>query len=161
MSNSFAVLEPKGDGFRNYMSGEHRLSAEELLVDRAELLRLSAPEMTVLIGGLRVLGANLGQSDLGVFTDRPETLTNDFFVNLLNTSTHMKWEASSDFEGVFVARNRTTRRKEVGRYPCRPHFRFELSAARPCGRLCDRRCGGGLRGRLHSGMEQGDGPRSI
>ena len=104
--NSFAVLEPKGDGFRNYMSGEHRLSAEELLVDRAELLRLSAPEMTVLIGGLRVLGANLGQSDLGVFTDRPETLTNDFFVNLLNTSTHMKWEASSDFEGVFVARNR-------------------------------------------------------
>jgi catalase-peroxidase len=110
--DSFAVLEPKGDGFRNYMSGEHRLSAEELLVDRAQLLRLSAPEMTVLIGGLRVLGANLGQSDLGVFTDRPETLTNDFFVNLLNTSTHMKWEASSDFEDVFVARNRTTGEKK-------------------------------------------------
>jgi catalase-peroxidase len=110
--DSFAVLEPKVDGFRNYMSGEHRLSAEELLVDRAQLLRLSAPEMTVLIGGLRVLGANLGQSDLGVFTDRPETLTNDFFVNLLNTSTHMKWEASSDLEGVFVARNRTTGEKK-------------------------------------------------
>ena len=110
--NSFAVLEPKVDGFRNYMSGEHRLSAEELLVDRAQLLTLSAPEMTVLIGGLRVLGANFGQSDLGVFTDRPETLTNDFFVNLLNTSTHMKWEASSDLEGVFVARDRATGEKK-------------------------------------------------
>ena len=94
--DSFAVLEPKVDGFRNYMSGEHRLSAEELLVDRAQLLTLTAPEMTVLIGGLRVLGANFGGSDLGVFTDRPGTLTNDFFVNLLKTSTSMKWEASSD-----------------------------------------------------------------
>jgi catalase-peroxidase len=108
--DSFAVLEPKVDGFRNYMSGEHRLSAEELLVDRAQLLTLNAPEMTVLIGGLRVLGANFGGSDLGVFTDRPETLTNDFFVNLLKTSTSMKWEASS--EGVFVARNRTNGEKQ-------------------------------------------------
>ena len=108
--DSFAVLEPKVDGFRNYMSGEHRRSAEELLVDRAQLLTLTAPEMTVLIGGLRVLGANFGQSDLGVFTDRPETLTNDFFVNLLKTSTSMKWEASS--EGVFVARNRKTGEKK-------------------------------------------------
>ncbi len=108
--DSFAVLEPKVDGFRNYMSGEHRLSAEELLVDRAQLLTLNAPEMTVLIGGLRVLGANFGGSELGVFTDRPETLTNDFFVNLLKTSTSMKWEASS--EGVFVARNRTNGEKQ-------------------------------------------------
>ena len=108
--DSFAVLEPRADGFRNYMSGEHRLSGEELLVDRAQLLTLSAPEMTVLIGGLRVLGANFGQSDLGVFTDRPETLTNDFFVNLLKTSTSMKWEASS--EGVFVAHNRKNGEKK-------------------------------------------------
>ncbi len=110
--DSFAVLEPKVDGFRNTMSGEHRLSAEELLVDRAQLLTLSAPEMTVLIGGLRVLGANFGGSDLGVFTDRPETLTNDFFVNLLKTSTSMKWEASTEAEGVFVARSRTTGEKK-------------------------------------------------
>ncbi len=103
---SFAVLEPKADGFRNYLSGEHSQSPEELLVDRAQLLALSAPEMTVLVGGLRVLGANVGGSELGVFTDRPETLTNDFFVNLLRTSTSMKWEASSD--GAFVARDRAT-----------------------------------------------------
>ena len=108
--NSFAVLEPKVDGFRNYMSGQHRLSAEELLVDRAQLLTLSAPEMTVLVGGLRVLGANFGGSELGVFTDRPETLTNDFFVNLLGTSTSMKWEAASD--GVFVARDRASGEKK-------------------------------------------------
>ncbi len=108
--NSFAVLEPKVDGFRNYMSGEHRRSAEELLVDRAQLLTLTAPEMTVLIGGLRVLGANFGGSELGVFTSRPETLTNDFFVNLLKTSTSMKWEATSD--GAFVARDRATGEKK-------------------------------------------------
>ena len=108
--DSFAVLEPKVDGFRNYMSGEHRRSAEELLVDRAQLLTLTAPEMTVLIGGLRVLGANFGGSDLGVFTGRPETLTNDFFVNLLKTSTSMKWEAASD--GAFVARDRATGEKK-------------------------------------------------
>jgi catalase-peroxidase len=108
--DSFAVLEPKVDGFRNYMSGEHRRSAEELLVDRAQLLTLTAPEMTVLIGGLRVLGANVGGSELGVFTRRPETLTNDFFVNLLKTSTSMKWEATSD--GAFVARDRATGEKK-------------------------------------------------
>jgi catalase-peroxidase len=108
--DSFAVLEPKVDGFRNYMSGEHNRSAEEMLVDRAQLLTLTAPEMTVLIGGLRVLGANFGGSELGVFTSRPETLTNDFFVNLLKTSTSMKWEAASD--GVFVARDRAIGEKK-------------------------------------------------
>src|SRR5271157_3560923 len=107
---SFAVLEPKVDGFRNYMSGEPSRSAEELLVDRAQLLTLTAPEMTVLIGGLRVLGANFGGSDLGVFTSRPGTLTNDFFVNLLKTSTSMRWEAAS--ERVFVARDRATGEKK-------------------------------------------------
>jgi catalase-peroxidase len=107
--DSFAVLEPKVDWFRNYMSGEQRRSAEEMLVDRAQLLTLTAPEMTVLIGGLRVLGANFGGSELGVFTGRPGTLTNDFFVNLLKTSTSMKWDAAS--EDVFVARDRATGEK--------------------------------------------------
>jgi catalase-peroxidase len=109
---AFAVLEPKVDGFRNYLSGEHSRSPEEWLVDRAQLLTLTAPEMTVLVGGLRVLGANFGGSDLGVFTDRPETLTNDFFVNLLRTSTGMKWEATSDAGDVFVARDRATGEKK-------------------------------------------------
>ena len=104
--DSFAVLEPKVDAFRNYLTGEHRLSAEELMVDRAQLLTLTAPEMTVLIGGLRVLGANFGGSKLGVFTDKPETLTNDFFVNLLKATTSMTWQESSD--GTFVARDRAT-----------------------------------------------------
>ena len=108
--HSFAVLEPKVDGFRNYMTGVHERSPEELLVDKAQLLTLTAPEMTVLVGGLRVLGANVGGSQLGVFTNRPETLTNDFFVNLLKTSTSMKWEASTD--GTFVARDRATGEKK-------------------------------------------------
>ncbi len=108
--HSFAVLEPKVDGFRNYATGVHERSPEELLVDRAQLLTLTAPEMTVLVGGLRVLGANVGGSELGVFTNRPETLTNDFFVNLLKTSTSMKWEASTD--GTFVARDRATGEKK-------------------------------------------------
>jgi len=104
--DSFAPLEPKVDGFRNYVGGAVPWSAEEMLVDRAHLLTLTAPEMTVLVAGLRVLGANVGGSKLGVFTDRSETLTNDFFVNLLGTSFAMKWEASA--EGTFVARDRAT-----------------------------------------------------
>jgi len=98
---AFAVLEPTADGFRNYLRSGHHRPAEELLVDRAQLLKLSAPELTVLIGGLRVLGANFGHSEHGVFTHRPETLTNDFFVNLLDMNT--TWHASSTdgvFEGV-------------------------------------------------------------
>jgi catalase-peroxidase len=110
--DAFAVLEPKVDGFRNYMVGEHRRSAEEMLVDRAQLLTLTAPEMTVLVGGLRVLGANVGGSDLGVFTGRPGTLTNDFFVNLLKASTSMKWEAAAGSENLFVARDRATGEKK-------------------------------------------------
>ncbi len=110
-AHSFAPLEPKVDGFRNYLPGEQRQSAEEMLVDRAQLLTLTAPEMTVLFGGLRVLNTNVGQSNLGVFTNRPEMLTNDFFVNLLKTSTSMKWEASSDAVGVFVAHDLATGEK--------------------------------------------------
>jgi catalase-peroxidase len=103
---SFAPLEPTADGFRNYLRGRQRLSAEELLVDRAQLLTLTAPEMTVLVGGLRVLGANAGQSAHGVFTKRPETLTNDFFVNLLDMRT--EWQPSAGSDGVYEGRDRKT-----------------------------------------------------
>ena len=103
---SFAVLEPAADGFRNYVGNGHRRSAAELLVDRAQLLTLTAPEMTVLVGGLRVLNANVGQSDRGVFTTRPGTLTNDFFANLLDMNT--SWEASSASDDVFEGRDRGT-----------------------------------------------------
>ncbi|HXY08932.1 MAG TPA: catalase/peroxidase HPI [Terriglobales bacterium] len=105
--HSFAVLEPTADGFRNYLRRNgHLMTAEELLVDRAQLLTLTAPEMTVLVGGLRVLNTNFGQSQHGVFTDRPETLTNDFFVNLLDMKT--KWQPSSTSEGVYEGRDRAT-----------------------------------------------------
>ena len=104
--DSFAVLEPTADGFRNYVRNGHKRPAEELVVDRAHTLTLTAPEMTVLVGGMRVLNANVGQSELGVFTNRPETLTNDFFVNLLDMNT--KWQVSSKSEHVFEGRNRGT-----------------------------------------------------
>ncbi|PTR07846.1 MULTISPECIES: catalase/peroxidase HPI [unclassified Novosphingobium] len=103
---SFAVLEPRHDGFRNYAAGPHRRSQEELLVDRAQLLGLTAPEMTVLVGGLRVLGANHGGSMLGQFTDRVGSLTNDFFRNLLAATTAMRWQETGD--GVFTAFDRKT-----------------------------------------------------
>ncbi|MFC2014008.1 catalase/peroxidase HPI [Chloroflexota bacterium] len=101
---SFAVLEPVADGFRNYQKTKYAVSAEELLVDRAQLLTLTAPEMRVLVGGMRVLNANFGQSQHGVFTKRPETLTNDFFVNLLDMST--TWKATSEDKDVFEGRDR-------------------------------------------------------
>jgi len=103
--HSFAPLEPLADGFRNYLRSGHLLPAEELLLDRAQLMTLTAPEMTVLIGGMRALNANFGQSKHGVLTNRPETLTNDFFVNLLDMGT--KWQPSST-EGVFEGRDRKT-----------------------------------------------------
>jgi catalase-peroxidase len=103
---SFAVLEPVADGFRNYLKTKYAVSAEELLVDRAQLLTLTAPEMTVLVGGMRVLNANFGQSQHGVFTKRPETLTNDFFVNLLDMST--TWKATAEANEVFEGRDRAT-----------------------------------------------------
>jgi catalase-peroxidase len=103
---SFAPLEPTADGFRNYLRGDQRLSPEELLVDRAQLLTLTAPEMTVLVGGLRVLGANVAKSPHGVFTTRPERLTNDFFVNLLDMS--IEWRPAAGAEGVYEGRDRKT-----------------------------------------------------
>jgi len=107
-AESFAVLEPIADGFRNYLQRGRGLerSSEHLLVDKAFMLKLSAPEMTVLLGGMRALNANVGQSDLGVFTDRPETLTTDFFVNLLDPAT--EWKATSATEDVFEGRHRGT-----------------------------------------------------
>jgi catalase-peroxidase len=104
--DSFEPLEPVADGFRNYLRGPQRLSPEEWLVDRAQLLTLTAPEMTALVGGLRVLGANAGNSAHGVFTKRQETLTNDFFVNLLDMST--EWQPAAGAEGVYEGRDRKT-----------------------------------------------------
>ncbi|MDP9069951.1 MAG: catalase/peroxidase HPI [Actinomycetota bacterium] len=103
---SFACLEPTADGFRNYLRAGEKLPAETLLVDRANMLTLTAPEMTVLIGGMRALNANVGRSEHGVFTDRPETLTNDFFVNLLDMST--EWKASVSSENVYEGSDRVT-----------------------------------------------------
>jgi catalase-peroxidase len=103
---SFAVLEPPADGFRNYARKGMESAAAELLLDKAQLLTLSAPEMTVLVGGMRVLGANFGGSQHGVFTRRPETLTNDFFVNLLDMNT--QWQRAPGAEGVLEGRDRAT-----------------------------------------------------
>ena len=103
---SFAVLEPIADGFRNYNKGKYAVPAEELLIDKAQLMTLTAPELTVLVGGLRVLNTNFDMSRHGVFTKRPETLTNDFFVNLLDLGTI--WKATSDNQDVFEGRDRKT-----------------------------------------------------
>jgi catalase-peroxidase len=105
-AESFAVLEPVADGFRNYLKAKYAVSAEELLADRAQLLTLTAPELTVLVGGLRVLNANFGKSRYGVFTQRPEILTNDFFVNLLDMRT--TWQATAQDAGLFEGRDRAT-----------------------------------------------------
>jgi catalase-peroxidase len=103
---SFAVLEPQADGFRNYAKGHYTISAEEMLIDKAQLLTLSAPEMTVLIGGMRVLGANVNGMQHGVWTNRPGQLTNDFFVNLLDLGT--VWNAKDETGEIFEGRSRTT-----------------------------------------------------
>jgi catalase-peroxidase len=104
--HSFAVLEPTADGFRNYLRSGHKAPAEDLLVAKAQFLNLTAPEMTVLVGGMRALDANYGKSKHGVLTSRPETLTNDFFVNLLDMGT--KWELAKTSEGVYEGRDRKT-----------------------------------------------------
>ena len=103
---SFSVLEPRADGFRNHLPAGEKLPPETLLLDRANLLRLTAPEMTVLVGGMRALGANTGRTRHGVLTDRPGTLTNDFFVNLLDMGT--EWKASAADEHVYDGRDRAT-----------------------------------------------------
>ena len=103
---AFAVLEPKADGFRNYQKAKYVVSSEEMLVDKAQLLTLTAPEMTVLIGGMRVLNTNFGGVQHGVFTKRPELLTNDFFVNVLDMNT--KWEATTEDKDIFNLVDRKT-----------------------------------------------------
>jgi len=103
---SFAVLEPLADGFRNYVGGKFPVAAEQLLLDKAQLLTLTAPEMTVLVGGLRMLGTNVNGAKHGVFTSKPETLSNDFFVNLLDMRT--EWKPVSDAQDVFEGRDRKT-----------------------------------------------------
>ena len=126
-SDAFAVLEPTADGFRNYLGDEEKLPPEQRLLDRANLLKLSAPEMTVLVGGMRALNANCGGAAHGVFTDRPETLTNDFFVNLLDMDT--EWKTSDrDRERVRGSRSRVGRR-QVDRHRGRPRLRCELRSS--------------------------------
>ena len=130
---SFAVLEPAADGFRNYLKAAYT-SPEEMLVDKAQLLTLTAPEMTVLVGGMRVLNANVGQSPHGVFTKRPGTLTNDFFVNLLDMGTI--WKPVSDAEDVFEGRDRATGELKWTATRVDLDLRFELAASGARGSLC-------------------------
>jgi catalase-peroxidase len=129
--HSFAVLEPKADGFRNYRSAAvSGMPAEILLIDKAQLLTLTIPEMTVLIGGLRVLNANYDGSAYGVFTHRPQQLTNDFFVNLLDFST--AWRAVSESGNLFEGANRATGKVKWTGTRGRPDFRVELRIAGSC-----------------------------
>ena len=157
--DTFAVLEPIADGFRNYLKGRYTLSPEEFLIDKAQLLTLTAPEMTVLVGGMRALNANVGQSELGVFTRRPETLTNDFFVNLLDMGT--KWQPSATSEGVLRGARSRDGRAQVDRHARRPRLRLELAAPGHRGSLCIRRRTGEVRARLRGGVDQGDEPRPL
>ncbi len=124
---SFAVLEPEADGFRNFRKTRGAVPDEALLIDKAQLLTLTAPEMTVLVGGLRVLNANVGQSKHGVFTKRPEALTNDFFTTLLDMST--QWTATSESKEVYEGRDRAERRAALDSDPRGPRVRLELAAA--------------------------------
>ena len=156
---SFAVLEPVADGFRNYLEGKYPVSAEELLIDRAQLLTLTAPEMTVLVGGMRVLNTNVGGTKHGVFTKRPEALTNDFFVNLLDMGT--EWKAASDAKDVFEGRDREDGRTQVDRHARRSRLRFELPAPGPGGGLRKLGRAGEVRPGLRGGVDQGDEPRSL
>ena len=156
---SFAVLEPIADGFRNYLKGKFTVSAEQLLVDRAQLLTLTAPEMTVLVGGMRVLGTNVGGAKHGVFTTKPEALTNDFFVNLLDMGT--EWKPVSDAEGRVRRARSQDGQGQVDRHARRPRLRLELPAARPRGGLCERGREGEVREGLRGGVDQGDEPGPL
>jgi catalase-peroxidase len=133
---SFALLEPKHDGFRNYLGHELDRPAPENLVDRAQLLTLSAPEMTVLIGGMRVLGTNTGHPDLGVLTPVAAQLTNDFFVNLLSMDT--EWKVSPRCEHFYEGTDREDRRHEMDGHLRRSRLRLELPAPRHRRSLCQR-----------------------
>ena len=153
-ADSFAPLEPRADGFRNYISGKRQfMMPEEALVDRAQLMTLTAPEMTVLVGGLRVLGANAGNAKHGVFTKKPGTLTNDFFVNLLDMST--EWQPAGS-DGEYEGPRPQDQGGQVDRHPCRPHLRFARAAARHRGSLWQPRRQGEVCKGLRGGVDQGD-----
>ena len=136
VKSNFAVLEPTTDGFRNYFGHKQDRPAEELLVDRAQLLTLTAPEMTVLVGGLRVLKTNTGFPDLGVFTKRPGALTNDFFVNLLDMGTD--WQKSAVCEHFYEGRDRKTGEVKWTGSPSRPRVRFQLATPGHRRNVCQR-----------------------
>ena len=155
---SFAALEPRTDGFRNYLSGKQFMQPEEALVDRAQLLTLTAPEMTVLVGGLRVLGANAGNSRHGVLTETPGMLTNDFFLNLLDHG----YAVAGSRRGRCLRRPRPQdRRPEVDRDARRPDLRLALAASCLCRGLCLRRREGEVRQGLRGGLDQGDERRPL
>ncbi len=156
-----SYLEPAADGFRNYRRPTSPVPAEALLIDKAQLLTLTAPEMTVLVGGLRAININVDGSRNGVFTDRAGALTNDFFVNLLDMGT--AWKAVSAAEGVCSkGRDRADGRAEMDRHPRRPRLRLALAVAARLGRsLCQRRCPGEVRQRLRRGLDQGDERRPL
>jgi hypothetical protein len=158
-ADAFAVLEPKSDGFRNYLGREIDRPAEELLLDRAQLLTLTAPEMTVLVGGMRVLGTNVGHPQLGVFTDQPETLTNDFFVNLLDMGT--TWTKSPQCEHFFEGRDRQTGKLKWTASAVDLVFgsNSQLRAIAEVYAGADGQKK--FRQRLRRGMEQGHEPRSL
>ena len=153
---SFEVLEPIADGFRNYLKGRYTVPSEALLIDRAQLLTLNAPEMTVLIGGMRVLGTNADKSRHGVFTKRPEVLTNDFFVNLLDMNTEWK-SASERCRRVRRPRSQDGR-SEVDRHARRPSLRLKRPASRFGRSLREFRRTEEVRPRLRRSLEQSDEP---
>jgi len=157
---SFSHLEPVADGFRNYLKAEFSVSPEELLIDKAQLLTLTAPETTVLVGGLRVLGANAGKSAHGVFTKRPEKLANDFFVNVLDMRT--QWHPlTNGSEGVYEGRDRKTNQVKWTGTRVDLIFGSNSESRAPRGSLCLRGLSGEVRERLRGGVEQGDEPRSL
>ena len=158
-AESFAPLEPRADGFRNYISKKPQfMQPEEALVDRAALMRLTGPEMTVLLGGLRVLGANAGNSKHGVLTKQPEKLTNDFFVNLLDMTT--EWQAP-ECRGRVRGPRPQDQGRQVDRDPLRPDLRIALAASRLRRSLCGRGRQGEIRKGFRRGMDQGDERGSL
>ncbi len=153
-AESFAPLEPRADGFRNYISSKRQfMMPEEALVDRAQLMTLTAPEMTVLVGGLRVLGANAGNAKHGVFTKKPGTLTNDFFVNLLDMST--EWQPAGS-DGEYEGRDRKTKAVKWTGTRVDLDLRFARATARAGGSLWQPRRQGEVRKGLRGGVDQGD-----
>ncbi len=156
---SFQVLEPLADGFRNFQKAAYSVPAEEMLIDRAQLLGLTAPEMTVLVGGLRVLGANTGKSKHGVFTAKPETLTNDFFVNILDMS--VAWMPVSGSKDTFEGRDRKSGNGEVDGHARRSRVRLQLAAARAVRGLCPERQCPEVPQRLRRRLDQGDERGSL